>query len=140
MAQAPVVKGFRPGVADIKAIVASTDLSRYIADLRHYDGMSAEEADRCAELFKKFCVVAAANPGVYVWDHKEADRLLHALIKYQPEYPAFCNAVFGGLLHHRPMIPGDELPEPQEVTIERTRHLWKQIFGEDFDKAGTVYH
>ncbi len=125
---------------DIKAVVNGFDLSRYAKDLEHYEGLSVGESEVCASLFKKFCIVAAANPGVLVWDHKESDRLLHALIKYQPEYPQFCDAVFQGLLHHRPMLPGDELPEPQEVTIERTRQLWRKIHGEDFDAVGTVYH
>jgi hypothetical protein len=125
---------------DIKATVNRLDLSRYAKDLEHYEGLNAEEAGQCVSLFRKFCIVAAANPGVLVWDHKESDRLLHALIKYQPEYPAFCDTVFCGLLHHRPMLPGDELPEPQEATIDRTRHLWREIHNEDFDAVGTVYH
>lgn len=133
--------GSRRSVEDIQAAVHAADLSRYVADLRHYEGLSDAEAARAADLFRKFCIVAAANPGVLVWDHKESDLLLHALVKYQPEYPIFCEQVFGGLLHHRPMLPDDELPEPIEVTIERTRTLWNGLFpDDDFDKAGTVYH
>jgi len=140
MCSAPTTGHVR-NVEEIRAVVQAVDLSRYVADLRHYEGLDADEAGRCAELFKKFCIVAAANPGVYVWDHKEADQLLHAFLKYQPDYPEFCAKVFGGLLHHRPMLPGDDLPEAVETTIARTRKLWEQTFpGQDFDSVGTVYH
>lgn len=135
---APLGRG--RSIEEISAIVNSFDLSRYAKDLEYYEGLTPEEAEACVTLFRKFCIVAAAHPGVLVWDHKESDRLLHALIKYQPEYPEFCEAVFGGLLHHRPLLPGDELPEPQEETINRMRALWRNIHGEDFDAVGTVYH
>lgn len=116
------------------------DLSRHVELLRRRENVSEHDASRAAILLRKGLILMACHPDTYIWIHEEADSLLHIIVLDTRRYPEFCQQVFGGMLEHTLMLPGDPLPEPVETTIERTTDLWRAFFNEDFASLGTIWH
>lgn len=125
-------------IEEIEKEINNLDLLRIETLLEERIGISRKKARKWTALFRKTLRFLANRPGYRLWIHEEADEVLHLFILDTEVYPKFCRKIFGRFLPHKLRLSTDIPEEPVEKTIDRSQKFWRDIFGENYFKQGTV--
>ncbi len=105
--------------------LAAVDLTAVMAHVVDDHGLSAADAARAEDLYRKFLTLVALHPGQPLVPPLVVDHVWHAHITFTRQYMADCDKLFGSYLHHN---PSDE--NLDEAFAKGTMAFMESEFGE----------
>ena len=124
-------------VSRVLGAIDTLDLDSIKRRLTHEKGeyrWSVERAERAELGYRRYLALRAKYPGVEMSPTEDVDTFWHAHILDTRKYAEDCEAVFGGLLHHNPMLGDDAYTEAQHDTAAWVmRELYEREFGETLE-------
>jgi hypothetical protein len=106
--------------------LARVDLSKVMTEVVDENGLSAADAARAEDLYRKYLTLIHKFPGQDFTPSRLIDLVWHAHITHTQQYMNDCDLLFGHYLHH--IMIADQ-PERLEFSRETTSERFEQSFG-----------